>query len=252
MNQRKEKLHAFDGWRYAHRGLHRKPDIPENSRAAFRRAVKNGFGAELDVHLLSDGTLAVLHDSLLKRMTGREGVIEDCTLEDLPELKLGETEETIPTFGEVLRIFGGRTPLIIELKTWKGNAEALTEAVLKELEGYRGLYCLESFDPRVALWLRKNRPDILRGQLSMDFVKERSGLTFLQAVFATHLLHVCITRPDFIAYRFQDRHKAANRFCLHVLRKQGVSWTLRTPGQIRQAEKEGLWPIFEKPQKNNS
>ena len=33
--------------------------IPENSLAAFRRAVGRGFGAELDVHLLADNALAV-------------------------------------------------------------------------------------------------------------------------------------------------------------------------------------------------
>ena len=53
--------------RYAHRGYHDKPTIPENSMPAFRRAIEHGWGAELDVHLLRDGTLAVFHDSDLKR-----------------------------------------------------------------------------------------------------------------------------------------------------------------------------------------
>ncbi len=51
------------GRRYAHRGYHAKPEIPENSLPAFRRALERGWGAELDVHLLRDGTLAVFHDS---------------------------------------------------------------------------------------------------------------------------------------------------------------------------------------------
>ena len=53
-------------YRYAHRGYHDKPHIPENSMAAFHRAIENGFGAELDVHLLKDGHLAVIHDASLK------------------------------------------------------------------------------------------------------------------------------------------------------------------------------------------
>ena len=36
------------GWRYAHRGFHDKPRIPENSLPAFKRAVQCGFGAELE------------------------------------------------------------------------------------------------------------------------------------------------------------------------------------------------------------
>ena len=60
-----EKL---DGVRYAHRGLHDKDQgRPENSLAAFRLAAEKGFGAELDVHLMADGKLAVVHDSSLQR-----------------------------------------------------------------------------------------------------------------------------------------------------------------------------------------
>ena len=41
---------------YAHRGLHCSADsVPENSLAAFRRAIRHGYGTELDVHLLRDG-----------------------------------------------------------------------------------------------------------------------------------------------------------------------------------------------------
>ena len=61
---------ALEHRRYAHRGLHCSADsVPENSLAAFRRAIRHGYGSELDVHLLRDGTLAVFHDSDLKRMT---------------------------------------------------------------------------------------------------------------------------------------------------------------------------------------
>jgi len=41
---------------YAHRGLHNKNEgIPENTMAAFKRAVDQGYGIELDVHLTKDG-----------------------------------------------------------------------------------------------------------------------------------------------------------------------------------------------------
>ena len=54
------------GWNYTHRGLHGN-GVPENSLAAFRAGVEKGYGSEFDVHLLKDGGLAVVHDSLLKR-----------------------------------------------------------------------------------------------------------------------------------------------------------------------------------------
>lgn len=105
----------LQGVRYAHRGLHDAAlGVPENSITAFRRAIERGFGAELDVHLMADGELAVVHDSDLTRVCGKQVLIEDLTVEDLPDCKLMGTGETIPLFREVLELFEGKTPLIIE------------------------------------------------------------------------------------------------------------------------------------------
>ena len=77
------------GVKYAHRGLHDADQgIPENSMAAFRRAVDHGFGAELDVHLMADGGLAVVHDSDLTRVCGKKVLIEDLTAADLKDYPL--------------------------------------------------------------------------------------------------------------------------------------------------------------------
>ena len=235
----------FDGWLFAHRGYHREPDAPENSLAAFRLAVEHGYGAELDVHLLKDGSLAVLHDSGLKRMTGSKGVVENLTVSQLDQFRLGKSDQTIPTLRQVLDLFAGKAPLIIELKPYKDNSAALTQAVCRELETYDGPYCIESFQPEVLLWLKKNRPDILRGQLAMNYMKSRQKLSLAQAVVGTWILHGFLTRPDFIAYRFTERSNLGNRFQLHVLKRQGAAWTLRTKEELQEARSEGLWPIFE-------
>ena len=120
---------ALEHRRYAHRGLHCSADsVPENSLAAFRRAIRHGYGSELDVHLLRDGTLAVFHDSDLKRMTGVTGVLEDCTAQDLAALHLAGTPETIPQLCEVLSLYEGTgLPLVVELKSYRGNHRALAE-----------------------------------------------------------------------------------------------------------------------------
>mgnify|MGYP000345515987 CR=1 FL=1 len=81
-----QKWEILKKYRYAHRGYHDKPVIPENSLPAFRRAIERGFGAELDVHLLKDGTLAVFHDSDLRRCANVEGEIEDLTLDELKQV----------------------------------------------------------------------------------------------------------------------------------------------------------------------
>jgi len=146
---------ALEHRRYAHRGLHCSADsVPENSLAAFRRAIRHGYGAELDVHLLRDGTLAVFHDSDLKRMTGVTGVLEDCTAQDLAALRLAGTPETIPQLCEVLSLYEGTgLPLVVELKSYRGNHRALAERTAKELDKYQIPYCMESFDPRCLMWL---------------------------------------------------------------------------------------------------
>ena len=233
------------GWNYAHRGLH-SPGVPENSLAAFRAAVEHGYGAELDIHLLRDGGLAVIHDSLLKRTTGMEGRIEDLTTAELTDYRLEGTEETIPTFQQVLQVFGGKTPLIIELKPEGGNHAALCMAACAAMAGYEGVWCMESFDPRVIHWLRKNRPDIIRGQLAENSLKNpKSKLPLILKLILSFHLENFLCRPDFIAYHYGTRKVLSNPICRRLWGIEAVSWTLRTPEEHETALKEGWIPIFE-------
>lgn len=236
---------ALRGWRYAHRGFHDKPQIPENSLPAFRRAIAHGFGAELDVHLLRDGTLAVFHDSELRRCTGAEGILEDLTLEQMKALRLEGTDEQIPLFDEVLALFEGKAPLIIELKAYGNNQRALAEAVVKRLDSYKGAFCIESFDPFVLIAVKQLRPDICRGQLSMDFVRNPGGLSFLRRVIGTNLLFNFRTVPDFIAYDFNGRSNRCLRRCVGLWGAQEVSWTIRSRQELLACERDGCIPIFE-------
>ena len=240
-----EKLPQLRKWLYAHRGLHGN-GVPENSMAAFRLALEKGYGIELDLHLLKDGNLAVIHDSSLKRTTGAEGRIEDLTTEDLSSYHLEGTEETIPTFSQVLALFNGKAPMIIELKAEKGNHDALAETVCRMLEGYDGLYCIESFDPRCLMWLTKNRPDIVRGQLSENFCRDKSsGLPWILRFALTNLLTNFLTRPDFIAYKFEDRKGLSPTLCRKWWHAQGVSWTIRSQQNLDTALREENIAIFE-------
>ena len=80
-------LSALRGWNYAHRGLHGE-GVPENSMAAFQRALEQGYGIELDIHLMKDGNLAVIHDSSLLRTAGVDVRIENLSAEELPNYPL--------------------------------------------------------------------------------------------------------------------------------------------------------------------
>lgn len=239
------EMQELKQWYYAHRGLHRQ-GVPENSMAAFREALDAGYGIELDVHLLKDGSLAVIHDSDLKRVTGQEGFVEDLTAEDLSRYHLLGTEETIPEFRQVLELYQGKAPLIIELKSWKGNHAALAQRVCREMEGYEGLYCMESFDPWCVAWLRRHRPDIIRGQLSENFLRSDSGSNpWILRFIVTFCLENFLTRPDFLAYNFRDRKNPSVFLCRKLWGMAGVSWTIRSQEDFDKAVGEGWIPIFE-------
>jgi glycerophosphoryl diester phosphodiesterase len=217
--------------------------------AAFRLAVENGFGAELDVHLMKDGHLAVIHDSSLRRTAGADVMVEDLTLEELRQYRLEDTDEPIPLLEDVLALFEGRTPLVVELKSDKGNHDALAAATMAMLDRFRVAYCVESFDPRCLMWLKKHRPDVVRGQLSQQFFRHRDndpGVGKAVQFLLSNLFFNIVTQPDFIAYRFSDRKCAAVAICRAVYHVQEVNWTITDRSQMEAAEQRGNLVIFER------
>ena len=197
----REARAPFEGRAFAHRGLYA-PDqsVPENSLAAFRLAVEAGYGAELDVQMTKDGRVVVLHDDDLKRACGRNGSVWDYSLEELQAFPLFGTEERIPLFSEVLEVFSGRQPLIVELKSAAPNVRELCSAVCEMLSDYNGPACVESFHPEVVRYFRLNDPGRLRGQLSQAACFWKGTLPGWQGFIFSRLLLNFRARPQFIAY----------------------------------------------------
>ena len=94
----------FEG--VAHRGLHDKETITENSLASFKKAISLNLPFEFDVHLSKDNEVIVIHDSETKRVTDKEGEVEE----------LLKNCETIHTLKEVIELNKNETPMVIELK----------------------------------------------------------------------------------------------------------------------------------------
>ena len=135
-------LEKLKGWKYAHRGLH-DASLPENSMAAFRAALEASYGIELDIHLMKDGQLAVIHDTSLKRTAGADVKITDLTAADLENYRLNGTGEKIPLFSQVLELYAGKAPLIIELKS-DSNTPELVSAAVEDCRRLQCAVCAES------------------------------------------------------------------------------------------------------------
>lgn len=244
-NRKNPEAEHFTTVRYAHRGLHRKPKTPENSLSAFSLAVERGYGIELDVHLMADGELAVIHDASLKRTAGAEARIGDLTRGELKKYKLEESDEHIPTLKEALALVDGRVPILIELKS-EGNVKALCRAAIEELKNYKGKYCIESFDPRCVAFFRKHAPSVVRGQLAANLLRDKDlKLSRLLKFFLSSLVLNFWTKPDFIAYNFEQRNDISNQIAVRLWKIEGFVWTVRSISDMRQAENEGYTVIFE-------
>ena len=237
-------IENLKGFYYAHRGLHGE-GIPENSLAAFKAARDAGYGIELDVHLMSDGTLAVIHDSSLKRTAGEDVMIEELKKEDLPYYSLEGTDEKIPTLQQVLNLYQDAAPIIVELKSYKGNFNQLCDATCAVLKDYEGTYCIESFDPRCIVNLRTRHYDVIRGQLTQNFFLSQSKISGKLKFILRHQILNFLTKPDFIAYRFEDRYTISNFIARKIWGIQGVAWTIKTQEDLDTAVREGWIPIFE-------
>lgn len=215
---------------YAHRGLFSKDQsVPENSLPAFEAAAKAGYGIELDVQFTADRKLVVFHDDRLDRMTPEKGWVQDHDWKNVGSLPLAGTAYTVPLFSQVLETVGGRVPLIVEIKSrveYSGAyLDELCRQTLQALEGYNGLYCIESFDPRVLRRIRRMAPRVLRGQLVDSYrANRKEGVRPVHAFLLSHAFGNFMGRPDFIAW-CPDRENWAIALC-RLLGAMMVQWTM--------------------------
>ena len=226
----------FKNHLYAHRGLFdNESDAPENSMKAFKKAVDAGFGIEMDIQLTKDGQMVVFHDWNLKRMCGVEGKVCEYTFDELQQFSLLKSEEKIPLFTEVLKLVDGKVPLIIEYKIETPDA-SVCEVGNEILKDYKGVYCIESFNPFGVHWYKKHRKDVVRGQLSEEFLKNGSPKTPVYFIVAKLLTNFW-TKPDFIAYNALNYKNWSRRICRNLYGNLAVTWTIKSQEQLDEMRK---------------
>ncbi len=243
---------------YAHRGLfNNQSDAPENSMAAFLKAVDGGYGIECDVQLTKDGVPVIFHDFTLQRVArypegripedapvnedssrGVKGKVIDYTYEELMEFHLLGSQEKIPKFEDFLKAVAGKVPLIIELKIERKDLSVCSK-VMNLLKDYHGVYCIESFNPLGVIWMKRHYPGVMRGQLSDEFHKDKpeefKGILYF---VLTHLFFNFLSKPDFIAFNCKYPKSFSMWLNRHLYGCTTAAWTIKSEEQLKKAKED--------------
>ena len=233
--ERRKKMQTYISHYIAHRGLFDSNlSIPENSIPAFKRAVEHGFGIELDVRLTKDRQLVVFHDATLLRMCGVNKKVADLTYEELKQYRLEHTNHGIPALKEVLNVIEQKVPVVIEIKAEKNSA--LTAKILDQqlkARHYNSNFCIESFKPFALKWYRDHRPEIIRGQLVSDYIKNRKNRSLFVSLILNGLLLNVFSRPDFIAYNYKCANKEKYRIMRKLFQFISAGWTFKSEEELK-------------------
>jgi glycerophosphoryl diester phosphodiesterase len=232
----------------AHRGLHDKAaGVVENTLSAARAAIAGGFAIECDVQLSEDGEAMVFHDHALDRLTGVTGPVRAQTAAQLGKLRIGGTEDPIPTLTKFLELIDGHVTLVIEVKSRFDGDERLARRVAEILAGRREPIAVKSFDPEIVALLRRIAPALPRGIVAQSRYDEREAaqLGADRVREMTDLLHWERTAPDFLSWRVSDLPAAAPYLGRLLGGVPVMSWTVRSEADAAHAYAHADQIVFE-------
>jgi len=226
---------------FAHRALHDVSDgRPENSPSAIRAAIAAGYGIEIDVQLSADGSALVFHDYALDRLTGETGAVRQRSAAELTAIKLSGGDDGIPDLSEVLKLVGGRVPLLIELKDQDGamgpDLGPLERAVAEALSRYEGAVAVMSFNPHCVGLMADLAPQVPRGLVTSAYRYEDWPLPRETCDRLRDIPDYERTGSCFISHEFDDLARPR----LIELKEKGAytsCWTVRSPEEAAAALK---------------
>ena len=215
----------------AHRGWHNKY-APENSLEAFKLALEKNLAIEFDLQMTRDKQIVVFHDSNLKRICGIDKSINSCAYEEIKNLKLKNSQETIPLLSDVLKLVNGKVLLDIEIKNTKYIFRSV-DVISHILNNYQGPYTIKSFNPLISYIYKKKNPNISCGVLVGD-LKNIKVPKFFQNTFL-NIRYLPLYKPDFIAYNVD----LINDFIIAKLKKNNIPlhlYTIDTLAKLNKAQ----------------
>ena len=184
----------------AHRGY--SDAAPENTLPAFQKCIDEDYSAaELDVQMLKDGTIIVLHDDNLKRTAGVDKNVWEVTYDEIKELDNGSffSEEfkgtVIPTLDEVIKLAAsGRNKLYLNIEIKRtGHDDGIAEKVVEIIENndYLNNCDITSQDYATLEEVRQINPAALTAYTSVIGIGdietlEAADIISIQQTFATY------------------------------------------------------------------
>ncbi len=165
----------------------------------------------------------ILHDSLLRRMCGVDLTVETSKAEIIAGQRLLGSSDNVPWLSELLDILAGQAPLLIELKTCKGNAARIAAAVASDLADYAGPVGVMSFDPKVSRYFARNVPYLRRGLV----VENQTRPLERWAAIGYASPHFLAVERPLLGTRWATKAR-----CKRML----YSWTIQTAAERAQAE----------------
>lgn len=212
-------------WVIGHRGA--SGHAPENTLAAFERAVELGAGfIETDLHLTRDARFVAIHDRTLERTTNGQGAVRDFTLAQLRNLEAGlwydrkYMGERIPTIEEILSFARNHDIVVyLELKyeaAW-GMHHALVGALRNPEDAARTVVI--SFDPGTLADLRKLDATIMTGVLV-----DEARADLVKASVDAGARQLCPRSTLVTSALVEEAHRSD----LHI-----ATWTVNDPEEMR-------------------
>ena len=234
----------------AHRGLHDAGHgVIENTSSAATAALQAGYAIEVDLQRSADGEAMVHHDQTLDRLTEAAGEVRDFTAAALKRVAFKSTPDRMMTLGELVDLVGGRTTLVLELKSRFDGDIGLALRTAAVLRGYAGPVAAMSFDPELVAALVPRAPGLARGLVARRAEKAagaaagRSGAA--QKRRTAVILQAARARPHFVAYRLQDLATAPPLIARHLFGLPLLAWTARSERERTGALRHADQVIFE-------
>jgi glycerophosphoryl diester phosphodiesterase len=223
-------------WAIAHRGA--SGHAPENTMAAFRRAVELGARfIETDLQLSRDSRAVAMHDFTLDRTTTGKGEVHQLPLDQIRALDAGAwyenrgaksyAGEKVPTLEEILD-FAKQNDVIFYLEIKSGQAWGIEHVVVATLRDYNAgaRVVILSFDPAALDTIHRLDSTMMTGFLcehpSSDLVERtvRAGARQL------------VARGDLITPAVIDQ--------AHHAGLQVAAWTINEVEQMRRLIEIGV------------